>query len=167
MNVLLILAIPIGCAVLYTARHLAKDIRQKRRRLKLADTYHRFVLQNRFIVDHSEVIGNRLMALDRKNKKLIVIDYNGKESKELCIPLLSVSATRIVEEKNEQGLIERIMLELKLKISHVVYSICFFDHAHDPIGGLRHMARKAQHWKNRVDVNKYPGSVNVGTEYVL
>lgn len=152
-----------GCSI----RHLVVAKRRKKRHEALACAYQRLVLQHRVAVDHYEISGNRVFAFDRKNKKFLIVDHNGPKGQELCIPLLLVADTRVLEEKNENGFIEKILLQLKHKWSDVIYQVCFFDQACDDRIDLPGAARRAVIWKNRIDMHKYPGTISWGQEFVL
>jgi hypothetical protein len=157
----------LGGIVYYGIRHMTFERGQKKKQEELADAYRCLLLRHRVAVAHDEFIGNRVLAFDRKNKKLIVVDHNEAAKQELCISLLSVSETKIVEEKNKDGFVERIFLQIKHKRSDARYRICFFDQLYDGIADLPGSARRAVMWKHRLDVHKYPGPVFWGQEYVL
>jgi hypothetical protein len=125
------------------------------------------ILQNKLTLEHSEVIGHRAIGLDRKNKKLLVIDHNDTSRQEICIPLITIAATKIIEEKNSEGRTQKLSLELKHKRSEVSYAICFFDEGCDGLTDYPSFSRRAFHWKNRIDIHKYPGSIKLEQEFVL
>src|ERR1051325_7318792 len=100
-----------GLMAYYGIRQVRHEKQKKKRRLALADAYYRLISQHRIVVDHYEIIGNRFVVLDRKNKKLIVIDHNETGKQEMCISLLAVSETRIIEEKNPNGHVGKIFLQ--------------------------------------------------------
>ena len=135
--------------------------------MALANAYQGLLLQHRIIVDHYEIIGNRVFAFDRKNKKLIVVDHTGPAKQEGCLSLSLVAETQVLKEKNKSGHTEKIFLQIKVKRSGVGCRLCFFDQSHDDIIELSAAARRAMIWKNRIDLHKYPGSVSLGREYVL
>lgn len=163
----IILSVLLWGMAYYGLRLMTFEEHQKNKQKRLANAYQRLLLQHRIVVDHYEIIGNRVLAFDRKNKKLIAVDHNGPTKQEHCISLLSVSTTSIVEEKNKNGYVERIFLHIKHKRSDASYRLCFFDQAYDNIVDLPCSARCAVMWKNRIDVHKYSGTVPLGQEYVL
>lgn len=167
MIVFVTITVAVSCLVGYGVRGLMSEQHQKKRQLHLQEAFDRIVAQYKVLVFYHEIIGNRMIALDKKAKQLVVIDHSGKVKTENCIPLKSVSATSVVEEQNKDGQIERIVLELKEKKSGTAHRISFFDDAHDAITDLTLLAKKAQHWKNRVEVAKHTGSVGVEAEFVL
>src|SRR5690606_15120395 len=130
---------------------------QKKKQLALANAYHNLIIQHRAIVEHSEIIGDMVVALDRRNKKLLVIDYAGKKQVENCITLLCIGDTRIVEEKNSEGNTSRVLLELRRKRTGEAWFICVFDEKLDTIHDLSLRMKKVSYWKTRVDMARYGG----------
>ena len=157
----------VGPVAYYGIRHLRNERQRKNRQVALANAYQNLVVQYRLLVDHYEIIGNRVLAFDRKNKTLLAIDHSRDLKQETCIPLLSIAETRIVEERNREGHVEQIFLQLKHRWSDLLYRICFFDHSCDDNVELPASARRASVWKNKIDNHKYPGPILSGQEFVL
>ena len=159
-----ILVLPVGMAVY----KLVKAQRKKKAWLTLAKAYERLVLESRLSVEHSEILGGKVIALDRRNKKLLLVDHSGPQPLERCIPLRDVTATRIVEMRDDlQQCIRRIVLELRCKQAEAPVQFCFYDEQQDPLTDLKTLVRKSQQWKTRIDVHRNPGNVNMQMEYVL
>lgn len=160
---LLMLSLP----AFYGIRQVIRNMRGKKIQLALAIAYDQMILNNKLAIEHSEVLGNRALGLDRKNKKLLMIDHNGTDRQEICIPLNTISTTRIIEEKNSKGIVQKVLLELKHKRTDACYCLCFFDKSSDPITDYSFFSRRALQWRNRIDVHKYPGAVKLEQELVL
>jgi hypothetical protein len=156
-----------GIVACYITKKIVAAKRKKRKQLDLSNAYQRMILQHRVVVEFYEAMGNRVLILDRRHKKLIAIDHNEPTKQEVCISLLSISETRVIEEKNKEDRVEKVFLELKHKRSCAFYRICFFNHTYDESHNLPCSARRALYWKNRIDLHKYPGVVSWGQEYVL
>lgn len=167
MLIILLLVLFLGPAVYYGLRHWQKEGQRKKRHQALARAYEQLVLKSRVAIEHTEIIGNRVLALDKRNKKLVVIDHNEPGKQELCIPLTAIGETMILEEKNKEENTERIFLTLKQRRCNTLHKICFFDYRHDPLLDFPHLSRRALHWKTRVDIHRSSGSTALPQEFVL
>ena len=158
----------LGILAYYLARILRKKKLEEKKQLELGHAYHRLVKHERISVNHSELLNGKVIALDRKNKKLLFIDHNHADKQEECIPLLGIESSRIIEVKAGPDFYTRkIFLELKHRWNNKVSFFCFYDDAYDSITDLPTLARTAKFWKHRIDLHKYPGSVSLELEYVL
>jgi hypothetical protein len=94
----------------YGIRQIINERRRKKKQRELKVTYNRIVLQNKLSIEHSEIIGNRAIGLDRKNKKLLVIDHNNTSRKEMCIPLIAISSTKIIAQETGMVIFKKFFL---------------------------------------------------------
>lgn len=158
----------IGIPGYYIIRSLRKQKIKKKKQQELALAYDRFIKKTRFSIHHSELLNGKLIALDRRNKKLLVIDHNRIKKQEECISLLGIESCRIIEVKQNPELnIRKIILELKYRWNNKIIRFCFYDDSYDLITELSCLARRARSWKDRIDLHKYPGSVGLQLEYIL
>lgn len=123
---------------------------------RFAALFNRLVLQNGLVIEYSEIIGGLLIALDRKNKKLLVIEQSKNNGQQHCVPLTRLSAALVVRETGKSGSIQKIFLVLKQKRSGKTIRICFFNEAYSNAAELLRLSRRALHWKSRVDLYKHP-----------
>lgn len=158
-----VLALPAG----FITYKMIKEQKKKKTWLALAKAYERLLWDNKLTVEHSEILNEKVIALDRRNKKLILIDHNRLQPMELCISLGDVVATRIVETRDEmQECIKSINLELQSRSGHAV-QFCFYNVQQDDLFSLKPLKRKALQWKTRIDVHRNSGNVNMQMEYVV
>jgi hypothetical protein len=148
-------------------RALIKERIHKRKQLRMAEAYDRFVRQFKLAVDYSEFLCYRYIGLDRKNKKLILIDHSGYEKQEQCVCLHEVGESKIIHTKDEDQSIKSVLLELRNKRNNKPVQFCFYNKDHDPLVELPSLSRKAIHWKTKVDIHKHRGNVSFEAEYVL
>ena len=148
-------------------RSIIKERRKKRKQLAIANTCNRFARESKLAIAYSELLNYRYIGLDKKNKKLLLIDHCNSEKQELCISLQEIEESKIIHVKDEEHGIKAILLELKNRRNDKPVQFCFFDKEHDPVIGLSILARKAMSWKTRVDIHKNPGSAGLQPEYVL
>lgn len=144
-----------------------KEQKHKRKQLGIAEAYDGFVKQFKLAVDYSEFLCYRYIGLDRKNRKLILIDHSGDEKQEQCICLHEVGESKIIHAKDEDQNIKSVLLELRNKRNNKPVRFCFYSKEHDPLVELPSLSRKAVHWKTKVDIHKHRGSVSFEAEYVL
>lgn len=144
-----------------------KEQKHKRKQLGIAEAYDGFVKQFKLAVDYSEFLCYRYIGLDRKNRKLILIDHSGDEKQEQCICLHEVGESKIIHAKDEDQNIKSVLLELRNKRNNKPVRFCFYSNEHDPLVELPSLSRKAVHWKTKVDIHKHRGSVSFEAEYVL
>lgn len=144
-----------------------KDRRHKRKHSGIAKAYDRLTREFKLAVEYSEFINYRYIGLDRKNKKLIIINHCGDRKEELCVPLSDIGVSRILRETDESQCIRTISLELKNKRNDHPVRFCFYNRNVDHPSELPSLSRKAIHWKTKVDIHKRPGSVSLEAEYVL
>jgi hypothetical protein len=145
--------------------YLSKYIKKKRK-MVLGLAFDRLVKKLRFSIQHSELMNGKIIALDRRSKKLLLIDHNQPEKQEECLSLLWIQSCRVIEIKGADSCTRKILLELKHKWNNKMSHFCFYDDAFDSIGNLPTLTKRAKFWKHRIDLHKYPGNVNLELEYV-
>jgi hypothetical protein len=144
-----------------------KDWKHKRRQLRIAKSYEGLVRQFKLAVDDSEFLSDKYIGLDRRNRKLILIDHSGYEKQEHCICLYKVGECKVIHEKDESENIKAVWLHLRNKRNNKLVRFCFYDKDSDAVVELPSRSRKAIDWKTKVDIHKHPGNVRVEAEYVL
>ncbi|MFL5788980.1 MAG: hypothetical protein ACJ748_13055 [Flavisolibacter sp.] len=164
----------IGALIIgFMAIPLRKKILEKRKirkkELGIVNTYDRLVREYKLIIEQYDTINHKLIGLDRKNKKLLIIDHSDNNRQEVCVPLLQISNCKIVQVRNEaERCIKSIYLELLNKRNPTdKVRLSFYDEEQDKLRELPALARKALHWKNTVDVHKYPGNIYIESGYLL
>ena len=167
MTVFIIAAVTTGLLICIGTQKLVSHRQKRKRKESLAQAYKRLTRQHRLVVTYADTIGNRMIGLDKAGKKLIFIDHAGSKHESYVVQLNSIKSARLVNEKNNQGRIERIVLALTSNRNKPVYSLCFFDHAHDPILEQTMLANKAHHWQNRLSIQNYQGALGLEAEFVL
>ena len=158
----------IGISAYFGIRLMVKENQKRKKQLEFKRAYKRMVNDSKLLIEDSELRDKRVIALDAKNKNLLIIDHNKKNNQEQCISLLDIASCTIQEVRKEPAKnIKKINLELRHKKEPKVFKFCFYDDAHDPITELPSLARRAMYWKSRIDGYKHEGNVNTGLEYVL
>lgn len=93
---------------------LLKEQKHKQKQLRMAEAYDRLARQFKLAVDYSEFLCYRFIGLDRKNRKLILIDHSGNEKQEQCICLHEIGESKIIHAKDEDLNIKSVLLELRI-----------------------------------------------------
>ena len=156
----------LGLPAFYGIRLMRKEKHRKKKQLDLAMAYDRLVLRNKLSIEHSEVLGDSILALDRRNNKLLLVDHSETGKQEVCIPLTAIAAAKISKERNDKGHIKKIWLQVKNSNGNI-HRICFFDEATDPVFGLLRFSRRAVHWADRINPGKDQGKVALEQELVF
>lgn len=145
------------------------QFRVRKRKEDVLDAYDRLVREMKMSVEHHDTLNNRIIGLDRRNRRLLLIDHNGKEKQELSVALHQVRSCAILHQKDELNkFIISVILELRFKDENIsAVRFYFYNDKHDPERDLLPLARKADKWKNLIDVHKYSGKVYMPSDYVL
>jgi hypothetical protein len=144
-----------------------KNRRHKKKQLDIAQAYDKLVRECKLAIDYSEFLCYRYIGLDRRNKKLVLIDHCKNNKQEICISLAEIGESKILHIKDESQNVKTIFLELRSKRNNQPVRFCFYDKDHDADIELPSLSRKAIHWKTKVDIHKHPGNVSLEAEYVL
>lgn len=139
----------------------------KRKQMLIAEAYDRLVRKFKLAIEYADPLRYRYIGMDKKNRKLILINHCGGVRQEECICLYEVAESKIVHAKDEFNNIKAVWLELKNKHNNHVARFCFYHKDYDPLLELPSLSRKAIHWKTKVDIHKHRGHFNFETEYVL
>jgi hypothetical protein len=154
MNIILVLLLPFGYFIFLLIRILIQKKRARKRKQELARAYNSFVLRERMMIDHSEIICNMVIALNRNGRELLVIDHNGKQKKSHRIRLSTVTDCLIREGKSIRGGLDKIELVLSIRSETAPLKICF-QPADDSLLEEQAVLKTARRWKNLVDVHRY------------
>ncbi|MCU7551857.1 hypothetical protein OCK74_22245 [Chitinophagaceae bacterium LB-8] len=129
--------------------------------------YERLVLENRLSIERLDIFKNKVIAMDRKNKKLVLIYHTDRTQQELCIPLLQVAACSIIEERDQQDqCIKKIFLNLKLR-NLIHHLFCFYDDSKDDVMEMPTLSRQAVNWSKSINIHRYPGNIGIEQEYIV
>lgn len=153
-----IIIILVCLTVVYPA---LKKRKRKKKIENLTKACQRLVAESRLAIEYSEYIGYRFIGMDRRNRKLILVDHSNEPRQEICIPLLQIGDSKVITEKDDGTRLRAVFLELKNKWNHKTLRFPFYDSREDSEWLLPTLCKKAIHWKTRVDIHKRSGSVGV------
>ncbi|PZR24782.1 MAG: hypothetical protein DI535_20790 [Citrobacter freundii] len=158
MNIIFALLVPVGYFIFIVIRTVVRRKHAGKRKRRLARTYNGFVLREGMIIDHSEVIGDMVIALNRCWKELVVIDQHGKIPETHRIRLSTVTDCLIKEERYDRGNLKEIQL-LLFRRNNQEPVIVHFRASDNTMTEEQSMLKKARRWKNLVDVHRWVVSV--------
>lgn len=168
MQAYILIAAAVSIPLYVLMRLLLRERQRKKQQRELATAYDRLVKKHKLFVEHTDLLSDKIIGIDKRKKMLLLIDHSAGTKQEFCIPLQDIAATKIVEKKGEQKEgIKAVLLELKHTRNNIRTRFCFFDEKQNDLSELKSLSRRAIHWKNRVDLHKHPGSVNHELEFVL
>ena len=76
MKLFLLGRLVLGIPAYYLIRIVLKEKRQNKKQRQLGLAYDRLIKKVKFSVGHSELLNVKLIALDRKNKKLSLLQFS-------------------------------------------------------------------------------------------
>jgi hypothetical protein len=167
MIIYIVISIIISVFFAIGIKMLIKERRHKQKQFGIAEAYQRFMREFKLAIDYSEFLCYRYIGLNRKNRKLILIDHCAGQKQEDCICLQEIGESKIIYSKDEAQNTKNIWLELRNKRNNKSMRFCFYDRDFDPIMELPSLARKAIHWKTRLAIYKRSGNFSLEAEYVL
>jgi uncharacterized protein YpmB len=149
-------------------RMLYKKSKENKKQKDLAKTYDRLVRENKLSIEETHVSNNRLIGLDRKNKKLLLIDHNTNIKQEQCVALDHLDSCEIIREKDEaKKCTIRFFLELKYKRSNGKLKFIFFDESEDKIVEKPSLTKRAEYWRRKINLYMKRDKINRTFEYVI
>lgn len=168
MQSYILIVVVVAFILLVFTRKVFQAGRRRKKQRELAMAYDRLVKEHKLFPEHRDVLESKIIGLDKRNKKLVLIDHRKKEKQELCISLSDLAAAGVIEvTDDEKNGIKKVFLELKHKKNNMRTRFCFYDNDQDELSELKSLMRRAQHWKSRIDFYKFPGSISTALEYVL
>jgi len=149
-------------------RIFRKESKNSIRQLELSLAFDRMIRREKLSIEHAEWLNGRVIAIDRRNRKLVIIDHRGNEKVEECISLLEVDNCRMIETRDGgEGRLKRISIELSNRGGNAVTRFCFYIDGIEMISELPARARVARFWKQRIEMYRHPGGVPLEFEYVI
>lgn len=165
---MIILAILFLIIMAITTPELIKRSRKRKKQLALAKSYERLVLKNKLSVEETLVFNNRVIGLDRRNRKLVLIDHHKEVMMEQCVALDQLESCDLVRQKDEaKKCTTGFFIEFKYKRKDGALKFMFFDETKDKILEKPGLIKKAQYWKRKIDMHRMEGRISSGFEFVL
>lgn len=128
--------------------------------------FGRLIKENKLLIHYKDVFTKKLIALDKMNEKLLLLDTNKKFKAECCVKLDKINSCDLIQLK------DKFSNHLKQVSLVIVYEtnkearFCFYDDACDCEQEKSCLILKAQHWMQRINFHKTYWWLN-SNEYII
>ena len=133
----------------------------------LENALNQLTTENDLLIVDVEYLNNKVIGIDRRNKKLVYAHYRKDAIDQFCIDLNLVSFCRvnkiIVNSTNE---VKNIFLEVKCRGINKIFRFNFYDSSFDNMRDQAFLLRKAEQWKTKINLNRRSVSFQNQCEYV-
>lgn len=162
--IILLLFLPMPLYVL--CKNAFKKTGDRKKALGLRKTFHQLSGKHKLSIDEVEIFDSKVIALDKREGKLILIEYVDNSIRPICISLNDLESHEVVKGLDKiGGHISEIVLEFKFKHRKPV-DFTFYDSAKDNISAFSFLRDKAKYWDAKIHfhVNEYDSGHSL--EYV-
>ena len=130
---------------------IIEDRRKRAVRSFLEKALDQFTKQNELFIAEIEFFRNKVIGIDRKNKKLVYADYRKDAVGPFCIDLNLLAFCRIIKTiDNDSNDVKEILIEVRCTGINKIFRLTFYDRLFDDIRAKALLLRKAEHWKNKI-----------------
>lgn len=143
-----------------------KHDRRNARELKVA--LNRVIRRNRLVISEIDAFTNKVIAIDRKNDKLVLVEHRNNVIWEKCFSLGELKSCNISKETDHlTGCTQKVVMEFNFINSRELAYFTFYDKSNASVHELPSRIRKANYWKNKIQ--HHLNSVRAGNrlEYTL
>ncbi|WP_217603405.1 hypothetical protein [Chitinophaga sp. GbtcB8] len=146
--IILVLLMPIpiylGFRSLFADRHHQKVYQH------VKDAFQSLIKRQGLSIAEVNMLGNRLIAMDRNMNKLIFVVYKNGITRENCLNPNEIISCKIEKKSSDvSGYIRKVNLELTFRRNGVI-TFSFFDEEVDDLCDLPSRIKKAQYWKRQI-----------------
>jgi hypothetical protein len=114
------------------------------------------------------VFSNKIIGLDHRNNKLIWIDYRNNDILEHCVLFRNIRFCTILKETDLlTGCTRKVVIRISFHNGDDPAYFTFYDESIDPVHELPARVRKANHWKNKIQLHLNSIKAGPVLEYVL
>jgi hypothetical protein len=122
--------------------------------------------ENELFIADVEFFRSKVIGIDRENKKLVYANYRKKALDQSCIDLNSVAYCRVnrIIDKSSHS-VKEIFIEVKRKDQ--IFRLNFYDRSFDNIRAKALLLKKAEQWKDKINLHRRSANFKKRLEYVL
>jgi len=143
--VLLLMPLPIYIGF----QSLFKDKYQHKIDLALKEAFRRVTKRHRLFMFKVTVFKDRLIGIDKRLNRLIIINYKHGITAEKCFTLDDLINCRVVNRvQSERGCITNIAIELTLSSDPAIVRFSFFDEKTDDSRNFAWAVKKSKIWES-------------------
>lgn len=145
MLLLLSVLLYLGFRALFENKH------DRRNALALKVALDRVIRRNRLLISEIDTFGNKVIALDRNNNKIILVEHRNNVTWEKCLSLGKLKSCNISKETDHlTGCTQKVVMEFNFINSGELVYFTFYDKSNASVHELPSRIRKANYWKNKI-----------------
>jgi hypothetical protein len=136
--------------------------------MNLEKSLRQLTKKNELLVADVEFFRNKVIGIDRRNKKLVYVEYGKGIIDQFCIDLNSLSFCKIKRGVDKfSNRVTDISVEVKCKGINKIYRLNFYNSSFDKMRLKTSSLKKAEQWKTKINLNRRSVSFDTQFEYVL
>lgn len=142
------------------------EIQKRKRHLALALAFERYLKTHKLSIEETDYFDNKAIGLDKKNKRLLLIDHSSRRKKAYCICLqkLHLCEVKKVKDPASQS-VSKIVMEF-LDRNNKTEAFTFYDKAYNKQHEKPLLIRRAEYWQERINRHKPDGDRFSNMEYI-
>src|SRR6185295_8908543 len=146
---------------------IIKDRHKRLVKRILENALNQLTTENDLLIVDVEYLNNKVIGIDRKNRKLVYADYRKGTIHKFCIHLSFLSFCRVNKVIDESSnSLKSVFIEVKCKDINKTIRLNFYDRSFDNIRSKAILLRKAEQWKNKINLHRRSLNFNKELEYV-
>ena len=162
MLLLLSFLLYLGFKALFENKH------DRRNALAIKVALERVIRRKRLLISEIDTLGNKVIALDRKNNQIILVEHRNNVTWEKCLSLGELESCNINKEMDQlTGCAQKVVMELNFNSNEELIYFTFYDKSNDSIHELPSRLRKENYWKNKIQHHLNSVKAGYRLEYVL
>jgi hypothetical protein len=164
IRLILVLLAP---ALLAALIFLYPQIRKRKRHLALARAFERYLKTYKLSIEETDYFDNKAIGLDKKNKRLLLIDHSSRHKEAYCICLqkLHLCEVKKIKDPASQS-VSKIVMEF-LDRNNKLHAFTFYDRTYNKRHEKPLLSTRAEYWKERINRHKSNGDSYSAMEYLL
>jgi hypothetical protein len=139
------------------------EVRKKRLvRSNLQRTIDELVKNNGLLISETEFFSDKVISIDKRNRKLLFAHFRKQGVKALCLDLRSISFCRVTKAMARfTGEVTEIFLQVKYADTDQLFRLHFYDRAKDDFRTEEALLEKARLWKDKINLYRRPANFKV------
>jgi hypothetical protein len=169
MDVIIIIMLALLVPTLIIGLFALISVRRKQIiRTKLEGAFDQLIKNNQLRIVDTESFRDRVIGIDKVNKKLVFVQFRKEGLKTLSLDLKAISFCRVTKTIDRfSGEVIKIFLHLKYEDSDQLFSLNFYDRSYDDPRAKQSSLEKARLWKDKVNLHRRTTNSNWQFEYIL
>jgi hypothetical protein len=169
MGIIIIISLFLLVASLIAGLFIFREAkRMARLRKRLQEAVNRLSEENGLLLRNLEYFRDKVIGIDKINKKLVFAHFKKGIVDQLCVDLKSIASCMLstrIDERLKQ--VTHVFLQLHLNRQREVLIIEFYDNSRDNRRTQTRLLEKARYWKDQINFNRKLEKLNGQFEYVL